>query len=628
MLRLPQLSTSLALFLLAPALLGVTGDVRAPDLPVARANDNRNPAGRIRGNVLSVHLEVRMARWYPEANNGPSAEVAVLAEKGRQPSVPAPLIRVRTGTVIEATLTNFLTDSTITIHGFQTRPALAPDSIRLTPGETRTVRFAAGDPGTYMYKGILGTYRPPPTPLRQNARERAQLVGALVIDPPGQVLPDRILVINTWRDPKDSTEFQHALTINGKSWPYTERVSATVSDTLRWRVINGSGRSHPMHLHGFYFRVDASGNALHDSLYVPDGRRLVVTENLRPETTMAMSWTPDRPGNWLFHCHNGLHVIPEARFDAPPLRHSSNYAHNAAEHMAGMVIGITVKPGKRWRAPVEGPSRQLRLFVNEGWKRARSPRSMSFVLQRGEKPPAPDSVEMLGSTLILTRGEPTDITVINRLAEPTGVHWHGIELESYSDGVPGWSGMGNRTAPVIAPRDSFTAHLSLPRSGTFIYHTHLNDLEQLTSGLYGGIVVLEPEARFDPLTDHLYVVGWDGPDRIPHLLVNGDSIPKSMVIAPLVAHRFRLINIGLAGNVRFSLRHDSTIVKWKPLAKDGADLSASQRIARRAVQGVMVGETYDFEFEPWESGSYSLLIESLNASGAVQSSRRQRIEVK
>jgi FtsP/CotA-like multicopper oxidase with cupredoxin domain len=628
MLRLPRSSTSLALFLLAPALLGVTGDVRAPDLPVAEANDNRDPAGRMRGNVLSVHLEVRMARWYPEANNGPSAEVAVLAEKGRKPSVPSPLIRVRTGTVIEVTLSNFLTDSTVTIRGFQTRPALVSDSVRLAPGETRTVRFTAGEPGTYFYKATLGTYRPPPTPLRQDAREREQLVGAFVIDPAGQVPPDRILVINTWRDPKDSTDFQHALTINGKSWPHTERLSTTVGDTLRWRVINGSGRPHPMHLHGFYFRVDARGNALRDSLYAPDGQRLVVTENLRPETTMAMSWIPDRPGNWLFHCHNGLHVIPEARFDVPPPRHSSNYTHNADDHMAGMVIGITVKSGKRWRPAVEGPSRQLRLFVNEGWKRARSPRSMSFVLQREEKPPAPDSVEMFGSTLILTRGEPTDITVINRLAEPTGVHWHGIELESYSDGVPGWSGTGNRIAPVIAPRDSFTAHLSLPRSGTFIYHTHLNDLEQLTSGLYGGIVVLEPGARFDPRTDHLYVVGWDGPERIPHLLLNGDSIPKPMVIAPFAAHRFRLINIGVAGNVRFSLRQDSTVVQWKPLAKDGADLPASQKLSRRAVQGLMVGETYDFEFEPREPGNYSLLIESLNATGAIQSSLRQRIDVR
>jgi hypothetical protein len=35
------------------------------------------------------------------------------------------------------------------------------------------------------------------------------------------------------------------------------------------------------------------------------------------------------------------------------------------------------------------------------------------------------------------------------------------------------------------------AHLILPRAGTFIYPHPLNDLEQLTSGLFGAIVVLE-----------------------------------------------------------------------------------------------------------------------------------------
>jgi hypothetical protein len=95
-----------------------------------------------------------------------------------------------------------------------------------------------------------------------------------------------------------------------------------------------------------------------------------------------------------------------------------------------------------------------------------------------------------------------------------------------------------------------------------------------------------------------------------------------------VAHRFRLINIGVAGNVRFSLRHDSTVVQWKPLAKDGADLSASQKLPRRAAQSVMVGETYDFEFEPQAPGSYSLLIESLNATGTIQSTLRQHIDVR
>ena len=49
-----------------------------------------------------------------------------------------------------------------------------------------------------------------------------------------------------------------------------------------------------------------------------------------------------------------------------------------------------------------------------------------FVLQRGPTPPRPDSVEISGSVLVLTRGEPTDIMVRNRLREPAIIHWHGI----------------------------------------------------------------------------------------------------------------------------------------------------------------------------------------------------------
>src|SRR5574341_2470012 len=124
--------------------------------------------------------------------------------------------------------------------------------------------------------------------------------------------------------------------------------------------------------------------------------------------------------------------------------------------MSGLVLGITALPARGWTEPPRPGVRRLRLFVNEGARRGRSPRAMGFVLQRTEAPPANDSMEIPGSVLVLERDRPTDITVVNRLREATAVHWHGIELESYSDGVAGWSGSGSRVAPVIAAGDSFT----------------------------------------------------------------------------------------------------------------------------------------------------------------------------
>ena len=487
------------------------------------------------------------------------------------------------------------------------------------------MRFAAGAAGTYFYRAVIGKYRDrAPGRPAPDAREREQIAGAVVIDSAGARQDDRVFVINIWGQWKGTAHYENALAVNGRSWPHTEKLRATVGDTLRWRVINVSARAHPMHLHGFYFRVDTHGDIHRDTLYTPDQRRLVVTEEVRQGKTFAMTWVPDRPGNWLFHCHIGFHVLPESRLHPPPPRHHANYAHDPGDHMAGLVVGINVEPG-RWKAPAEPPARQLRLFVQEGRRRGRAPRSLGFVLQRDDRSPAPDSIEPIASTLFLTRGEPVDVTVVNRLAEPTGVHWHGIELESYSDGVVGWSGIGKRVAPLIGPRESFTAHLTLPRAGTFIYHTHLNDLEQLTSGLYGAIVVLEPGKTFDPSTDHVYVAGWDGDERPPNIVVNGDSVLPAVEMKLGQSHRFRFINIGVAGGVRFSMRTDTTLVSWRAVAKDGADLPASQATVRSATQTLAFGETFDFVFDPPRAGTYSLAIEAIAPGGA---RRRQRIDIR
>ena len=476
------------------------------------------------------------------------------------------------------------------------------------------MRFAPGAPGTYLYGAMPGVLDAQARPTHPTL-EREQMAGGLVVDSAGARTDDRVVVINIWGEPTDSLNYRNALTLNGQSWPYTERMDATVGDTLRWRVINGSRRNHPMHLHGFYFRVDARGTALRDTLYAPGARRLAVTEDLSPGNTMAIAWAPDRPGNWLFHCHVGFHVLPATRLDPPPGNEHDLHSGEAMRHMAGLVLGSEVAPGAGWTEPVRGTARSLHLFVDEGPRRGHAPRALSFVLQRTATPPAPDSVEIPGSVLVLTRGESTDITVVNRLREGTSIHWHGIELESYFDGVAGWSGAGARMAPVVAPADSFVARLTLPRAGTFIYHTHLNDIEQLTSGLYGAIVVLEPGQRFDSTTDHVFVSGWDGDEEPARLLVNGDSLPPPMTMAVGVPHRLRFVNIGPAARVLFSLRRDTTLVRWRALAKDGADLPAGAATPRRAVERLAVGETFDAEFLPVTPGDYVLTV-GLAAPGA------------
>ena len=64
------------------------------------------------------------------------------------------------------------------------------------------------------------------------------------------------------------------MTINGLSWPHTERLQYTQGDSIRWRVINFTELDHPMHLHGFYFRVNSHGNGVTDPVYTASQRRM------------------------------------------------------------------------------------------------------------------------------------------------------------------------------------------------------------------------------------------------------------------------------------------------------------------------------------------------------------------
>jgi FtsP/CotA-like multicopper oxidase with cupredoxin domain len=288
-----------------------------------------------------------------------------------------------------------------------------------------------------------------------------------------------------------------------------------------------------------------------------------------------------------------------------------DHAADATKHMAGLVLGIAVAPHEGVSYDRGPAHRTLDLYFNQGRARGRAETSYSYVLQQGAKAPRADSIIGVGSTIVVTRGEPTDIVVHNQAREGTSIHWHGIELESWSDGVAGWSGQGTAVAPVVEPGQRFGARLSLPRAGTFMYHTHLNDVPQVTGGAVGALLVLEPGTRYDPARDHVYIGHWNGATAPPgapmNLLVNGDSIgAPERAFAAGVTHRFRFINIGPANNIRFEIRRDTTMASWRGRAKDGADLPAALQVEQSAHQSLAVGETFDFDFTPPAPGQYVL----------------------
>jgi CubicO group peptidase (beta-lactamase class C family) len=589
------LCSAAALILAASPAHGTTTPERA------RTHDNRVPAGRLAGGVLAVELEARRARWYPQAEDGPFVEVQAFAA-GRGPAqIPAPLLRVPEGTEVRATVRNRLADPLV-VHGLHTRPGGADDTVHVAPGASREVRFRAGRPGTYFYwASTTGNG------MEERIGADSQLSGAFVVDPAGGARPDRVFVMGAWLQPgATEAETREVMTVNGKGWPHTERFTFERGDTVRWRWVNPTWSSHPMHLHGFYFRVDSRGAWAADTVYAPAARRLAVTELMLPGGTAALTWVPEREGNWLFHCHFPFHMSPGVSLPQAGAQHAGHPGHE----MAGLVLGIHVRGGRGGAPAAAGAERRLRLVAQDAPRRWGDSAGMGYVLDDGSAPLPADSIAIPGPVLVLRRGEPVAVTVVNRLAEPTSVHWHGMELESFPDGVPGWSGTPGQLAPAIAPGDSFTARFTPPRAGTFIYHPHQNELGQISSGLYGALIVVEPDGALDPRRDHVLVVGQAGPTVDSPGLVNGSPAPPPLELRAGETHRLRLINITNDWRVTFTLRTDTALVRWRAVAKDGAALPPAHTAARPAFLLTGPGETADFEVTPDAPGEYTLEVKT------------------
>jgi manganese oxidase len=572
-----------------------------PEAEPIVSNPNRVPAGRLRNGVLTIRLELRTGMLKPQADDGPGVLIQAFAEPGKPLQVPGPLVRVVEGTTIHATIRNTLPDSTLVLRGLHTRPGAPDDTLQVAPGSTREVRFTAGAPGTYFYWGTTTG-----TPMVDDRWADSQLSGAFIVDA-ADARPsekERIFVIGLGLKPRDARTGEperEFMVINGKSWPDTERLDYSVGDTVRWRWVNASASSHPMHLHGFYYEVDSRGSWGADTIYRPEMRRQVVTELMPPGGTMTARWIPARPGNWVFHCHFAFHISNElfmAPHPAATAGHAGQGTDSAAGHaMAGLVLGIRVRPTAKalMPTPPSGEARTLRLVVRPARAAADSAHLMSYALEADGQAAASDSVLIPGPLLTLERGRPARITVVNRLEEPTAVHWHGIELESYPDGVPGWSGTPGRVFRSIAPGDSFTAEFTPPRSGSFMYHAHADELIQILGGLYGPLVVVEPGQTFDTAANRLVMVGSLFRHDSLRGVVNGRLDPAPIELLAGRTYRFRLFNIGDA-RAAFALRRpDSSIVAWRAVAKDGAELPPAQSVARAEPTMTGPGEILDFE---------------------------------
>ncbi len=602
------------------------------DLPVAMPNDQRTPAGEVVEGEFRVELEAVRAAWYPRGPDGPRIETPAFREVGGPPQVPAPLIRAPAGTPVRVSVRNTL-DRQVIVRGLLDRGSMDParverapgappaapdfifaDSLVVPAGETREARFTSSAEVTSIYFGRTEPHdaelsAPTWTPGGEtDGILEGGFVGALVVDPTGAA-PDpgeRLFLVTTAAVRQDPVPIL-LLSFNGLSWPFTERLEYDLGETVRWRVLNASISRHPLHLHGFYFTVDGVGNGDADTPLDPEERRVVVTEQINAVSSFRMSWTAEEPGNWLFHCHMVRHMGPLQRFPAEGPPPDPDHDHEM-HHMAGLLLGVTVHPPPGWDDGDPPPARRIDLWTGVRPGVFGDDPELGFVAQEGDEPPPPDSTRVPGSPLVLHRGEPTEIVVHNRLESALSVHWHGLELRSRYDGVGHWSGLPGAMQPPILPGESGSVLIQPQRAGSFIYHIHGEVGHELSQGLYGPFLVLEPGETWDRERDRVYLLATRGTEVDSPPALNGQVDPPAERFRPGEEYRLRFLQISPDETKDLRLLRNGEPTQWRPLARDGADLPEARRTPVSAQLHLDVGQTFDVGWRPGESGVYVLEI--------------------
>lgn len=200
-----------------------------------------------------------------------------------------------------------------------------------------------------------------------------------------------------------------------------------------------------------------------------------------------------------------------------------------------------------------------------------------------------------GPLLRARRGDRLIVHFTNHLPEPTTIHWHGMRVPASMDGT-------HAVQDPVEPGESFTYEFELLDAGTFWYHPHINSSAQVGYGLYGPIVVDDPDDPL-PVDDVVLVLSDMSLDDNGQLqpgdkdewfgdffgregsvqLVNGQVRPRLRMKAG-VPQRWRVINaararyfqIALAGAEWLRVGGDGGLID-RPLPLEVFRLAASER---------------------------------------------------
>src|SRR5688572_807054 len=216
-----------------------------------------------------------------------------------------------------------------------------------------------------------------------------------------------------------------------------------------------------------------------------------------------------------------------------------------------------------------------------------------------------------GPTLEAVEGDRVRVYVTNKLPAPTSVHWHGVFLPNGMDGV---AGLNQRA---IAPGETFKYEWTFRQNGTFMYHSHHDEMVQMSMGLMGMIVVhpRRPPASYRVDRDFAILLsewkiepGAARPDpnemtEFNVLTMNAKAFPG---MPPLVCKLGDRVRIRL-GNLSATDHHPIHLHGhyFKVTATDGGTIPAAGQWPETAVL-VPVGSTRDIEFIADAPGDWAL----------------------
>lgn len=220
--------------------------------------------------------------------------------------------------------------------------------------------------------------------------------------------------------------------------------------------------------------------------------------------------------------------------------------------------------------------------------------------------------QLPGPTIRARLGDTLTVELENALPDATTLHWHGMHVPFEMDG-------GTWMIDPVAAGESATYTFTLDHAGTFWYHPHFDTESQVDAGLYGVVVVEDPD---EPATeDELILVlddwalpgfggegarhggeGGDGMDRVGRWTLNGQVDPQ-ITLPGGGSTRVRLLDASNAGYLHLS---------WPDMRIIGGDQGLAQAISS---EPVLLGPGDRAEAE-WLIGEEDLVVQDLGYTGS------------